>query len=82
MLVLAKTWGEVFSLNQAARDYTLSLAKKENGRLPLGDPLPYPHYNKLENEKNATVAMLEDAKNNNHGIEWLAPHQETVNNGS
>lgn len=40
VISLNKTHAEAASLNKAARDYTLRLERE--GRLPLGEPLPYP----------------------------------------
>ena len=65
--------GEAVSLNPAARDYALRLAG-EQGRLPLGAPLPYPHDDGGEGNANAN-AFEEDEDDD---VEWTNENEEAT----
>jgi len=73
ILTLSKWWGEVNSLNKAARDHALRL--KEEGRLPLGRPLAMPQLGWHEEGSVETATGVAQGDEDDD-IEWCETQKE------
>jgi hypothetical protein len=78
-LTFNKTWGEAVSLNPVARDYMLKLAKLEKDRLPLGEPLAYPHDEDVETKR---TALLDLERGESDAVEWKVKTEEATDSES
>ncbi len=78
LVTLSKEWAESVSLNPAARDYALRLIR-EDGRLPLGESLPYPHdiVSEIAQSNFAAEGLLEG-----DDIDWSDENEEVARDAS
>lgn len=71
LLTFGKSQGEAGSLNPAARDHMLRLTR-QGDQLPLGDPLPYPYDDSMEDSQKISVepACVNDDEAD-EDVEWI-----------
>jgi len=78
LIAFGKGWAEAASLNPAARDHALRLARQP-GRLPLGKPLPCP---RIVDSQSVRVAPADGTLTNDGDIEWGNTIEEATHDWS
>jgi len=81
LLTFSKVWGEAGSLNLAARDYALRTAKEGKIRLPLGEPLAYPHDKYPFDGEEVFLDETAQDSETEEDIEWVIQPEESIENG-